>query len=97
MKKNNKIWFKRKRYGWGWVPVTWQGWLVITLEVLFLLLASQILLKDVPQNTYQSKVGIYLFLVLLSVLVLLFITNKKGPAPKWRWGWKKGDDKKIDY
>ena len=20
-------WFKRKLYGWGWTPATWQGWL----------------------------------------------------------------------
>src|SRR3989344_3809139 len=22
-------WFKRKLYGWGWVPVRWQGWLFL--------------------------------------------------------------------
>ncbi|MDO8508171.1 MAG: hypothetical protein Q7S27_00635 [Nanoarchaeota archaeon] len=27
----NGYWFKRKLYGWGWVPVKWQGWLVVTI------------------------------------------------------------------
>ncbi len=24
----DRPWFKRKTYGWGWTPVSWQGWLV---------------------------------------------------------------------
>lgn len=30
-------WFKRKLYGWGWTPATWQGWvtLVAFLAVFF--------------------------------------------------------------
>jgi hypothetical protein len=27
-----QYWFKRKAYGWGWVPATWQGWLTILVE-----------------------------------------------------------------
>ncbi|MBT3249806.1 MAG: hypothetical protein HN846_02375 [Candidatus Pacebacteria bacterium] len=97
MKNNNKIWFKRKRYGWGWVPVTWQGWLVIVVEILFLLSLSKILLEDVPQNTYQGEVGIFLAIVFLSVLILIFTSHRKGPKPKWRWGKKKSDNPKLDY
>jgi len=24
-----QYWFKRRAYGWGWVPATWQGWLTL--------------------------------------------------------------------
>ena len=24
----NKPWFRRKRFGIGWTPATWQGWLI---------------------------------------------------------------------
>jgi len=24
-----KIWFKKKRFGLGWRPVTWEGWAII--------------------------------------------------------------------
>jgi len=24
-----KMWFTMKHHGWGWVPVTWLGWVVI--------------------------------------------------------------------
>jgi hypothetical protein len=30
-----QYWFKRKAYGWGCVPATWQGWL--TLGVFFII------------------------------------------------------------
>ena len=29
-------WFKAKLYGWGWVPVKWQGWLVVAVAIGFL-------------------------------------------------------------
>ena len=28
-----KPWFRAKHYGWGWVPATWQGWLVLVVYV----------------------------------------------------------------
>jgi hypothetical protein len=32
-----KKWFVRKKYGWGWTPASWQGWLLIALYILFVL------------------------------------------------------------
>src|SRR5262245_12007807 len=26
-----QYWFKRRTYGWGWVPATWQGWLTLLI------------------------------------------------------------------
>ena len=34
------FWFERKSYGWGWVPVRWQGWLVIVLHIFFITLLA---------------------------------------------------------
>jgi len=31
----NGYWFKRKLYGFGWMPATKQGWTVLALYVLF--------------------------------------------------------------
>ena len=27
-------WFRAKRFGWGWTPITWEGWLVTLLGVV---------------------------------------------------------------
>ena len=29
-------WFKAKLYGWGWVPVKWQGWLGVVIGIAIL-------------------------------------------------------------
>jgi hypothetical protein len=76
------IWFKAKRYGWGWTPSTWQGWLVL---VVFLVL--------VIGNTQRLQVGHATtvpieFLVETGLLVgvLIGICYWKGEKPGRRWG-----------
>lgn len=39
-KNEKKFWFKRKRYGYGWAPSTWQGWLVIAVYVVGIFVAT---------------------------------------------------------
>lgn len=95
--KKNKYWFKRRRYGLGWTPVTLQGWLVITAYLLSLPIFSFFLLKDIPEDTYHPNVLIYLFLVFIITIILITITYLKGPKPKWRWGKKKTDNPELDY
>lgn len=79
---NNNIWFKAKRYGWGWAPSTWQGWVVL---VVFLVL--------VIGNTQRLHVGHATavpveFLIETGLLVgaLIAICYWKGEKPGWRWG-----------
>ena len=28
-----QYWFKRKLFGWGWVPVRWQGWVFLLVWI----------------------------------------------------------------
>ncbi len=30
-------WFKRRRFGWGLTPVSWQGWIYVLMWILLLL------------------------------------------------------------
>ena len=75
-------WFKRKLYGWGWIPVTWQGWLVIAAFVVYLCWLA-FSLKEHPG---QSDVAQFIVEVIVGVVVLIFICYKKGESPKWQWG-----------
>lgn len=86
----SKYWFKRKRYGWGWTPTTWQGWLVIGLYAA-VIIAGSYTLRGVPHHTVNKKVGYYIFFVLVATLLLLQVVYKTAPSPKLRWG-KKDDD-----
>ncbi|MCR4329930.1 MAG: hypothetical protein NUV65_05295 [Candidatus Roizmanbacteria bacterium] len=97
MKNKQIYWFKRKRYGYGWVPTTWQGVVTIIIFLFVVIFSSTILLKDVEKNTYQPEVGTFILIVSISILILLGISYKMGPPPRWRWGSKPNDDKELDY
>jgi uncharacterized membrane protein YhaH (DUF805 family) len=84
--ENKKLWFRRKRYGWGWYPVTWEGWVVILVwVVLFTSLASTM------QNNEWVK---NILFVVISFTVLIYICYKKGEPLHWQWGEK--DETKKD-
>ena len=36
-------WFGPKTFGWGWTPVSWQGWLLSALCVVVVVLCSLVL------------------------------------------------------
>lgn len=38
-----RLWFGRKRLGWGWGPRSWEGWAIIGLLVAAAILAKQLL------------------------------------------------------
>ena len=80
----NKYWFKRKIYGWGWVPVTWQGWLVIGIFIIYLILTSMVL----DSNSEPTSTDLIWFFLktFLAVVVVILICYKKGEKPKWKWG-----------
>lgn len=81
-------WFKRKLYGWGWTPVKWQGWAVIGVYVLALLLLA----LTIDDNSPTREV-VFTFLLPLAILTaaLLRICYKKGEKPRWSWGPSKKD------
>lgn len=86
----DRIWFKRKIYGWGWYPATWQGW-VITLLYVVLALALGF---TVDESASPRDVAFTALLPLL-ILTTLFITvvYKTGETPRWQWGNPKNGEK----
>ncbi|HEY7421948.1 MAG TPA: hypothetical protein VH541_08050 [Gaiellaceae bacterium] len=41
--QTNKPWFRRKTYGVGWTPASWQGWLITLAVVLGTIAVLQLL------------------------------------------------------
>lgn len=75
--KNNKIWFRRKLYGWGWTPTTWEGWLVVLIwAIIFTSLMSKM--------DHEGLKNIFFAIVFTALLI--FICYKKGEKPRWQWG-----------
>ncbi len=78
------IWFKTKRYGWGWVPATWQGWLLTALFIAMTCLTTLL----IPENSERPQESTLLIgsVILIEAAVFLFIVWKTGEKPRWRWG-----------
>ena len=82
--KNKKIWFKRKRYGWGWTPTSWEGWLVL----LFYLVAMLYDFRNIDSVQHSGSGTLINFaprFVILTI-ILIAICYYKGESPKWTWG-----------
>jgi hypothetical protein len=77
-----KVWFKRKLYGWGWVPVRWQGWIVILLSMLFPIAGIYV-------GETDDAPGAALLGFLLMIGIIFAFGYWKGEKPKWSWGREK--------
>lgn len=85
-KNNQNLWFKRKTYGWGWTPITWQGWLM----VFFYIGIVGFLISGVDEESNLLDI-LTICIVPIFFLTLFFVTiaYKKGEKPRWQWGEEK--------
>jgi len=72
-----KLWFRRKRFGWGWIPASKEGWLVTVLFILIVFYITRYVGTD--------PVLFWGYLV-LSIAALIIIAYKTGEKPRWQWG-----------
>lgn len=84
-------WFKRKLFGWGWVPVTWQGWLITLIYTLLILLFAATIDNDSPAREVFFT---FLLPVLLLTIAFIRIAIKTGEQPRWQWGLKDDENEK---
>lgn len=86
---NKTLWFKRKLYGWGWTPVTWQGWLITGVYIALIIFFA----TGIADNATPKEVGLS-FLLPLLILSVAFIRTayRTGEKPRWQWGKDRGDD-----
>lgn len=89
-------WFKRRRYGWGWTPVTWQGWSVLGVFLVYAI-GTSVLLSLTTTLTDLQFIFTYLTLLSLGLAVMLWLTMKHSPKGKWRWGWLETDNPEEDF
>lgn len=77
-------WFKRKAYGWGWVPATWQGWVSVAVMVAVFVW----ILVPFMHDRAAGSADVFPFVVKIVVwaVAVLLISYFKGEPPKWQWG-----------
>ncbi len=79
-----KPWFKAKRYGWGWTPITWQGWVIMIIWILINLKAF--ILMDVKSHSGSDILISFAPIFIITTIIFLIICYRKGEKPGWRWG-----------
>lgn len=81
---NKKLWFKAKLYGWGWVPCSWEGWLVLLSFVIFQF--WNFLRLDKYSHSSSDTIRPFVIQTFIAVSILIWVCYKKGEKPRWRWG-----------
>jgi peptidoglycan/LPS O-acetylase OafA/YrhL len=76
------LWFKRKTYGWGWTPCTWQGW-GITIAYVVILITLGI---AVDPNHHPEFGIVFLVVILILTVLFIYVAYKTGEKPRWQWG-----------
>ena len=71
-------WFAPKRYGFGAVPITWQGW-AITIGFAAILVALSMALRRHPVQLIAAIVPI------ATVFIVICAKTTRG-GWRWRWG-----------
>jgi hypothetical protein len=86
---SGRLWFRAKRYGWGWTPATWEGWAVMAVYVVIVIAWEIYLARD-----QQAFVGQPISAIawraavppIVSTAILVPTCWIKGERPRWRWG-----------
>lgn len=77
---SKKIWFKNKKYGYGWTPYSKEGWLVTIACIIGLLLNIFLLAENYPIISFITSI--------LIVSILIIVCYIKGEKLKWQWDGK---------
>jgi len=80
-----RLWFRAKQYGWGWYPVTWEGWFATVMTILLFLPPY---LQALRSGTEGNGTDAFWWAILatLPFIVLIIVCYRTGEKPAWRWG-----------
>jgi len=74
------MWFKRKRFGWGWTPASREGWIVTALFGVAIFVVYRLTIAR-----GEEYVSDFLLWTLLLTVTLIVIAWRTGEPPKWSW------------
>lgn len=94
--EHKKYAMKRKRFGWGWIPVTWQGWVFIFAQV-GIIITTATFLPHKPAHPTADQFLRFILIFGLAFMNLIIFALKTSPRPKWRWGKKSSDNPDEDF
>jgi len=78
--KFNKYWFKPKSSGYGATPTTLEGWLLVLIFVVYVVLLAVFFVPD-SMAPYYWNLGI-------GLVVLIYVSKIKTEGD-WKWNFRK--------
>lgn len=88
-KQKHYKWFEEKHYGWGWMPITWQGWGIVFIYAGSVYL-EVVRIGSAAVSAREALGALSPRLVGMTIL-LIAICWLTGGTPRLRWGdriWK---------
>ncbi len=93
----NNYWFKRRRYGWGWFPVTWQGWLCLLIFIAVIALDVIFVAPRERHAPLDWRLPVFIAILVANVIGLFYVCAHHGPKPRWRFGKNPNDNSDKDF
>lgn len=88
-----KFWFKPKKYGVGFYPISAEGWMATLIFISLLLISAYtdnfLTLKPHQQIVPKNGFRFLLDVVMLSGLFTVLFKDRLEGGLQWRWGNKK--------
>ena len=82
-----KLWFRARRYGWGWQPASIEGGLVMLAFVVAIgVITILFVMRAQAGGDMVWATILFLFGIVVLVAALVAIAWCKGEQPSWRWG-----------
>ncbi len=82
----NKYWFKPKRYGYGFYPISWEGYLSILFFLGLIIISAYTNKLFTPILGIKDTISFLFDILIISLLFILFSKNKTKGVLRWRWG-----------
>lgn len=88
---SQKYWFRPKPFGYGFMPITWEGWLA-TMILIGLVVLSAYTNGIIPENAEAEPTirealrFVFDISILISVFTALMRDKVRGGL-RWMWGW----------
>lgn len=78
-----RYWFKRKLYGFGWIPARLPGWIVLGM---YLLVVLGLTLTTPRTLSTQAALVQVVIPICIATIIFLLIAWRTGEPLQWQWG-----------
>ncbi len=85
----NKYWFESKKYGFGFVPVSLEGWLAVLILFILILIIMQTNGLFTGKVTGEDSLRIVFDVFVVVGIFSVTLRGKVRDGLKWRWGMPK--------